>query len=279
MIKRGGPPPDSQEPHYSLLWIPPDHREPTSLVMSVQGWWWIQLGLALLVVLVILIVVTWGVFLHRALAYDQLIRENESLRQSTEKLELLKTRVEQMQILDSQVRRALGSRPGLTPEDRALLRERFRNRLWDNGSQTNSGIVDPTAIPTLMPVTGFLSRKYSDDPLAGGRGHRGVDFAATAGSPIIASASGRVLFAGWTQQYGYAIAIGHRSGNTTFYGHMNALFYSAGDDVKQGDPIGLTGSTGVSTAPHLHFELWKDGMPVDPFTLLKANSPVATGKK
>ena len=268
MIKRGGPPPDSQEPHYSILWVPPDHREPTSLTMSVQGWRFVRIGLGILAVMIVVMFVTWGVFLHRALSYGRLSHENEVLKASTEKLDLLKTKVEQMQILDTQIRRALGSRPGLTQEDRALLRERFRNRLCDTG-QSGEDAVDLLAIPTLQPVLGILTRKYSDDPLAGGHGHRGIDFAAGTGTPIVASAAGRILFAGWTQQYGYAVTIGHANGYATFYGHAAALFFSAGDDVKQGEPIGMVGTTGVSTAAHLHFEIWKDGKPVDPLTILK----------
>ncbi len=277
MIKRGGPPPDSQEPHYSILWVPPDHREPTSLTMSVQGWRFFRIGIVILAGLIVIMFVTWGVFLHRALSYDRLMHENETLKVSVEKLDLLKNKVEEMEILDSQIRRALGSRPGLTQEDRALLRERFRNRQWDNGPSGEES-ADLASVPTLLPVVGMITRKFSDDPLAGGQGHRGVDFAATSGTPIVASASGRVLFAGWTQQYGYTIAIGHANSYTTFYGHAQALLFSSGDDVKQGEPIGMVGSTGVSTAPHLHFEIWKDGKAVDPLKVLQENSGTFTAK-
>ena len=116
------------------------------------------------------------------------------------------------------------------------------------------------------------------DLLRGGQGHRGVDFAAQNGTPIVAAGSGKVLFAGWTQQYGYAMVIGHTSGYCSFYGHTQSLFFSAGDEIQQGEPIGLVGTTGVSTAAHLHFEIWKDGKPIDPLTVIKSNAAALTAK-
>jgi murein DD-endopeptidase MepM/ murein hydrolase activator NlpD len=226
-----------------------------------------------LVAVLILVFITWGISLRRAVLYDRMSKENAVLRAGVEKLSELQAILEEMQIVDSQLRSALGARPGLTMEDRALLRERYRNRPSTPGGGDEP--FDLTTQPVLLPVTGLVTRTFSDDPLAGTGAHRGIDFAVATGAPIIAAASGKVLFSGWTQQYGYTLIVGHASNYSTFYGHAQALFYRAGDDVKQGEPVGLVGNTGVSTAPHLHYEVWKNGVPINPFTLINETPTMA----
>ena len=96
------------------------------------------------------------------------------------------------------------------------------------------------------------------------RMHTGMDFAASYGSPIRAADSGTVIFAGWYGGYGYAVIINHGKGITTLYGHSSKLYVSAGEAVKRGQAIAAIGSTGLSTGPHLHFEVRKNGKPVNP---------------
>lgn len=278
MLRRGAID-DPSQPHYALHWYAPNESEPTTLALSVQGWRFIRIGLLIFAVLMVLMMVLWGVFLHRFFAYDRLVTENQTLQKSSETLEQLRVKLERMQILDSQIRRSFGNSSGITEEDRALLRDRFRTLELLGGNSSNAGPVDPSAVPTRFPVTGIPTRGYRQSPLGGIIGHRGVDFAAAAGTPILAAGTGRVLFSGWTQQYGNTLAIGHSSGTITLYGHAQALFRSAGDDVRQGDPIGLVGSTGISTAPHLHFEIWENDRTVDPFTYLKTERAAPAGRK
>ena len=96
------------------------------------------------------------------------------------------------------------------------------------------------------------------------RMHTGMDFAASYGSPIRAADSGTVIFAGWYGGYGYAVIINHGKGITTLYGHSSKLYVSEGESVKRGQAIAAIGSTGLSTGPHLHFEVRKNGKPVNP---------------
>jgi murein DD-endopeptidase MepM/ murein hydrolase activator NlpD len=125
-------------------------------------------------------------------------------------------------------------------------------------------------IPTLPPVHGYVSRRYLNPASFRQISHRGLDIAAREGTPVLAAADGVVLFSDWTYRFGNLIVVAHRSGFTTFYGHNQVLFARPGERVHQGEPIALLGNSGVSTAPHLHFEVWQDGSPVDPMTLLKA---------
>lgn len=94
--------------------------------------------------------------------------------------------------------------------------------------------------------------------------HAGTDFAAGTGTPILASASGRVVRSGWGGGYGNVVMIDHGKGVSTRYAHMSKLIAKAGTQVRQGEVIGLVGSSGLATGPHLHYEVWVNGKPVDP---------------
>jgi len=94
--------------------------------------------------------------------------------------------------------------------------------------------------------------------------HSGVDYPAPSGTPITASAGGRVTFAGYRAEYGKTVEIDHGGGLATRYAHASELHVAVGQIVKPGQRIADVGSTGRSTGPHLHFEVFKDGFVVDP---------------
>lgn len=94
--------------------------------------------------------------------------------------------------------------------------------------------------------------------------HKGVDIAVPTGTSVRASSGGTVTKAGWGSGYGYVVYIDHEDGKQTRYGHLSRVLVSVGQKVKQGDRIALSGNTGVSTGPHLHFEMRINGTPVDP---------------
>lgn len=94
--------------------------------------------------------------------------------------------------------------------------------------------------------------------------HSGVDFAAPGGTPIFASAGGRVIYAGYRPDYGRTVEIDHGGGVVTRYAHASRLFVKEGEVVMPQQKIAAVGSSGRSTGPHLHFEVMKDGLLVDP---------------
>ncbi len=98
------------------------------------------------------------------------------------------------------------------------------------------------------------------------RAHLGVDYAAPYGTPVMAAADGIVTYIGWQGGYGKTIMIQHRYGYRTLYGHLSnySVGIGRGKKVRQGDFIGVVGSTGLSTGPHLHYTLFKNGHPIDP---------------
>jgi murein DD-endopeptidase MepM/ murein hydrolase activator NlpD len=108
--------------------------------------------------------------------------------------------------------------------------------------------------------------------------HQGIDFAALAGSPIFATAAGKVIHSGWESGYGNSIIIEHDSGIQTRYAHCAKLLVKTGARVSQGDIIAKVGSTGHSTGPHLHFEVIVNGERRNPswYYPLEATQHIAT---
>lgn len=117
-------------------------------------------------------------------------------------------------------------------------------------------------LPALPPVDGVVSRWF------GARsGHYGVDFAVDEGSPVRAVGDGYVVFADWTHEGGYVIAVQHADGYLSVYKHNQRLLRRTGDRVRSRETVALSGNTGeVTSGPHLHFELWRNGLAQDPRT-------------
>jgi len=114
---------------------------------------------------------------------------------------------------------------------------------------------------------GWLSSRFGtrNDPITGKRAwHSGVDFAGKDGSSVIAVAAGVVVYAATRSGYGLLVELNHGSGFKTLYGHHKKLHVRVGDIVKKGQVIGSMGSSGRSTGPHVHFEVYKNGRVVDP---------------
>ncbi|MFA7088388.1 MAG: peptidoglycan DD-metalloendopeptidase family protein, partial [Patescibacteria group bacterium] len=97
-------------------------------------------------------------------------------------------------------------------------------------------------------------------------GHRAIDYAAPSGTPIRSVGDGTITMAGWNGSYGYMVSVRHNGTYSTNYAHMSKMAVKKGAKVKQGDIIGYVGSTGFSTGPHLHYEMVKNGIKINPLT-------------
>ena len=129
-----------------------------------------------------------------------------------------------------------------------------------------------SATPVGWPVHGAISSGYGlrEHPVSGREAfHTGIDIRIPTGTAVKATASGIVSFAGWSSHSGYIVVLEHGHGFSTAYAHNSSLDVAVGQKVKAGEQIALSGSTGVSTGPHLHYEVWKNGKQIDPVSYLK----------
>ncbi len=131
-----------------------------------------------------------------------------------------------------------------------------------------------------MPVSGRITSSFGlrMHPLLGFmRMHKGLDIGAPYGAPIHAMSDGVVAFAGRTGGYGNFVKLAHGGGMASGYGHMSRIAVSSGTRVRQGQVIGYVGSTGISTGPHLHWEVWKNGAAVNPRAMSFASAATLSG--
>lgn len=135
------------------------------------------------------------------------------------------------------------------------------------GDARSADLNDAT-VPTVWPLTeaGFVTQPLTEGEAGD---HPGLDIAVASDSYIRASGTGRILRTGEDQIYGRFIVMDHGQGYQTVYAHLSMILVDRGQGIRRGEVIALTGSTGRSTAPHLHFEVLLNGLPVDPLTLVQ----------
>jgi murein DD-endopeptidase MepM/ murein hydrolase activator NlpD len=132
-----------------------------------------------------------------------------------------------------------------------------------------------SATPKGIPAEGSISSPYGEreNPKSGvDEFHTGLDISAHSGNPVRATADGIVSFSGWNGGNGNLVVLEHGFGFSTFYAHNRMNAVKVGQKVKRGDVIGYVGSTGSSTGPHVHYEIWKNGNPVNPNNFTEGRS-------
>jgi len=145
------------------------------------------------------------------------------------------------------------------------------------GRRTTDSDLAEMAWPSRYPIAGArISSRFGNrrDPFTRRLArHTGVDMPAPPGTPIVASAGGTVRFAGYRRAYGNSVEIDHGDGLTTRYAHASKVLVRKGQVVLPEQPIATVGSTGRSTGPHLHFEVLRQGRPVEPLGYLGRRAP------
>lgn len=163
-----------------------------------------------------------------------------------------------------------GARPDL---DRMLIRATELSASFRAVSDTLQRNVERMAnTPSIMPTAGWLASQFSRSRfhpiLHTSRAHEGIDVVAPMGAPIVAPAAGRVIAAGREAGYGLSVEIDHGNGIVTRYAHASGIMVRVGDRVTRGQMIAAVGNSGLTTGPHLHYEIHLRGKPVDPLTFV-----------
>jgi murein DD-endopeptidase MepM/ murein hydrolase activator NlpD len=154
------------------------------------------------------------------------------------------------------------------------------DRYYDGKGNEVEGFLLANPVPNARISSRFTKRRFHPI-LKKYRAHLGVDYAARSGTPIRAAGSGKVVFAGYTRGYGKLIKIRHSDGYMTLYAHQKSFRrgMKRGKHVKKGQVIGYVGSTGLSTGPHLHFGLYKNGRAINPARVVRVTTRKLKGDK
>ena len=196
------------------------------------------------------------IFGPKAFDHDRMKnRYTEVIEERTAVLELYRD-LERMKQMELVVQKALGSNLAESEIEDGKLVETINDQKIRAGYLNN--------VPSLLPVSCVVTQNMIINNKDDIRKHLGVDIAVPTGQPILASASGQVVFSGWTPDLGNLVVIYHNNEYFTYYGHNELILVNSYEKVDRGDAIATSGNSGISSGPHLHFEIWKDGEPVDP---------------
>lgn len=279
----------------SVLLIPEDQAEPYSF----------RIGMTMVKVLLVVGAVLVLHVIGGGLSYWQLAKtrslgaklkqDNKHLVEDNKRVYQLASQLEEMVKEQEKIRNLLGVEPSdgtggngaplavsgdaLFDEDESLVPIAPRVEAADRAAvfsgnflaqERRSTQIFSRHLPTLLPVEGFLTTTFSRNNWHPFKAHAGIDIAARRGSVVCAAGEGQVVFANWTLDLGNLIIIYHGDDLFTYYGHNDRLLVAEKTFVKKGAPIALLGSSGKSSGPHLHFEIWSGGAPVDPRQYLLA---------
>ncbi len=248
--------------YYSVLIVPDGVENPIGLKMRA---WMFKTLVALFIATIIGMIFFfsfYGKILVRASQASQLREENEDLKRFKYKLALLEENMKETRKLVSQISALAGidfTVPELPPDSEifaemakpAEVEKEVVAQVSDDGS------------PRGLPIKGYVTRGFSDDP---DHYHPGIDIAGEIGAAILATGAGIVAETGFDSVYGQVVVIKHENGLSTLYGHNSEILVEVGQEVLIGSRIALLGNSGRSTAPHVHYELRKDDQPVNPIT-------------
>lgn len=284
---------------YTLLIIPPNDGQARQIQFSLRGKRILISGLFTLGVLVISLF-SYNFYLSHTLktqeaaiqsvtqlktANQEKDQEIESLKEQSlqmsqdlstiHELELQLSSILKVQPATSQLSRGTNTNPNLQPLSRAgstdpayLSTQLTLLENYYDLALENQDLIDHT--PNILPLEGEIASPFGnrDNPF-GGRSdefHNGVDFAVNYGTPVVATAAGTVIFAGWDSVYGRKVEIDHGSELITYYGHNSKLTVEQGDTVQKGEIIAYSGNSGRSTGAHLHYGALDHGKSIDPLT-------------
>jgi len=255
----------------SVIIVPHDNAKTLNFRFSYRLLYTFSVLLAILVLVVFVFVITYGRVLVTAEHVRRLSHDNERLRLQAAQIDSLRMELLNLQALSIQVKSMLGV--DLSPED-SLLVAKFSPSARAPGhpaEELDEVVGAPEqqlmleALPSLWPIRGYMTKGFF---ITGGEKaadyHPGIDIAAERDTPIRAAGEGVVVTSGFDDTYGFVVEIDHGFGIYTLYGHNSRNLVKVGDRVTRGGTIAFLGNTGRSTAPHLHFEVRKNGIPVDP---------------
>ena len=178
--------------------------------------------------------------------YLRITAINNEIKQQREIINNIDETIDEISLMKSYIDSIIG-----TNENHNLDEDKIRYIVTNN-------------LPTHDPTNGLISREFNEEEK-----HFGLDIVNEESTPIFAVADGKVIFSDFSKDFGNFLIIDHQNGYISHYYHNQENFNLKGDFVKKGDVIAKMGNTGMSSGPHLHFEIWKDGKVINPTTFYK----------
>jgi murein DD-endopeptidase MepM/ murein hydrolase activator NlpD len=259
------------EPHLTLIVVPHGDLETRSFVVSYRKLKIILSVCIALLLVVAFVIASWFPVALMAAKVGPLEAQLDTLERDRARVVELAKDLSEVEARYEQVRRLLGadaptagSPPSLPP-----LRDSTESDASGSASSPEPIALKREAAPIIdawpLAERGFITQTVG----SGTRSHPGIDIAIPNDAAVLAAGPGVVRSAGLDSIYGKYIVIDHGDGYMSVYGHASRLLVQPGDRVRSGQKIALTGSTGRSTAPHLHFEIRLDGKVLDPFRFVR----------
>lgn len=252
---------------FSIIIVPHDLKKTRTYKVPYRFFYTAVTVSAVWLVLMLVFIATYGRVLIKARESVMLERQVRELTRRNEQIGELMRNLAELHVMDLKVRKMLGLE--LTGADSLALRSNTAEEGESDREVENEKTQMLRAMPSFWPVRGFITKGFN---VAGGEGdpeyHPGIDIGVDRGVPVRSAASGDVLEAGWDETYGHYVWIDHGYGIKTLYGHMERLVVVEGERVGRGQTIAYSGSTGRSSAPHLHFAVTLDNVYVDPLKYL-----------
>jgi len=211
------------------------------------------------------VLITYGLVAERAIQLPKVEAELVKAQADLIEVQELRLELEEMRGLQERLLLMLGIEP--VPGD---------SLAGPGGGEGVSGLANVinTPPPDAWPTAGYVTREFDEGATSRGvRPHPGLDIAGPEGVPILAAGDGSVARAGSDPMLGNYVEIQHGLGYLTVYGHCQSVAVARGEQVRRGQVIAYLGSTGEASAPHLHFEIWHNGMAVDPRQFLMGEPP------
>jgi murein DD-endopeptidase MepM/ murein hydrolase activator NlpD len=217
-------------------------------------------GFGILILLILLFFIFYGKIMSKAVLADKLQEENERLLKYQYKVQLLEKNLNETRDIVTRLISLAGvdiKFPEM-PNDSSLFAQ-----LDEAGMAAVARAAGPDlSVPSGLPVKGFITRALILDDSA--RFHPGIDIACAEGTPVLATATGEVVMTGFDEVYGNIVVVKHNDSITTLYGHNKEALVEPGEKVLPGSRLALSGNTGKSSAPHVHYEIRVNDEPINP---------------
>jgi len=245
--------------YYNLMVVPDGVEHPIGIRMRAWMFKILVTLFAFFIVGVILFFIFYGKIVARAAMATKLEEENQLLKRYKYKVTLLEERMREAREYVGRISELAGvdfNLPDMPPD--SII---FADRQKPAAAVIAHAVAADGSLPRGLPLHGYMTRGFMDDSA---HYHPGIDIAIGIGTPVLATASGVVAHTGQDSVYGLIVEISHRNGISTVYAHNSELLVQKGDSIMAGKRIALSGNTGKSTAPHLHYEIRENDKPVNP---------------